>query len=48
MTQFTVLRKFVWISPKLRFTRTRIQVTRENFDKGKQNLVKVSGELELS
>ena len=42
----SVLRKFVWISPKLRVTRKRIQVTRVNFNKGKQNFVQVSRELE--
>ena len=46
MIHLTVFRKFMWISRKLRVTRTRIQVTTVNFDKGKQNLVQVSGELE--
>ena len=48
MIHFTVLRKFMWISQKLSVTRTRIQVTGENFDEGELNLIKVSGQLELS
>ena len=46
MIHCTVLRKSVWIFLKLWVTRTRIQLTRVNFDKGKQNVVQVSGELE--
>ena len=48
MIHFTVLRKFVLISPQLCVTRTRIPVTGVNFDRGKGNLGRVSGELELS